>query len=239
MFKKVIVIDAKAHLMGRLASYIAKSLLAGSTFPIQARGSLWWDAKRSTSPAPFLETKPNSMSSSEKDSSPTLDVLSFITGLPLACSGELYEAWSLTKLPAELPPWADSKCSMVYPPPTTLWRDRSSQMPWEQSSSRVSGNSACLAIFPIRLAGATRSWSARWRTNASNVRRDGTSSVSLKPTNLAKPWMWKRSRRWGMNLRNMATDSPSYRTTIIFIPPPSRTTAGSPKRRGNTPELIR
>jgi large subunit ribosomal protein L13Ae len=29
MFQKVIVIDAKGHLMGRLASYVAKQLLSG------------------------------------------------------------------------------------------------------------------------------------------------------------------------------------------------------------------
>ena len=29
MFKKLIVVDAKGHLLGRLASYIAKTLLSG------------------------------------------------------------------------------------------------------------------------------------------------------------------------------------------------------------------
>ena len=29
MFKKQIVVDAKGHLMGRLASYVAKQLLSG------------------------------------------------------------------------------------------------------------------------------------------------------------------------------------------------------------------
>ncbi len=29
MFNKVVVIDAKGHLMGRLASYVAKQLLSG------------------------------------------------------------------------------------------------------------------------------------------------------------------------------------------------------------------
>lgn len=29
MFKKVIVIDGQGHLMGRLASYVAKQLLSG------------------------------------------------------------------------------------------------------------------------------------------------------------------------------------------------------------------
>jgi len=35
MFKKLIVVDAKGHLLGRLASYIAKTLLSGSCFLIQ------------------------------------------------------------------------------------------------------------------------------------------------------------------------------------------------------------
>jgi len=29
MFKKLIIVDAKGHLLGRLASYIAKALLSG------------------------------------------------------------------------------------------------------------------------------------------------------------------------------------------------------------------
>jgi len=29
MYKKVVVIDGKGHLMGRLASYVAKQLLSG------------------------------------------------------------------------------------------------------------------------------------------------------------------------------------------------------------------
>ncbi len=34
MFRKVIVIDAQGHLLGRLASYVAKQLLAGITFQL-------------------------------------------------------------------------------------------------------------------------------------------------------------------------------------------------------------
>lgn len=37
MFKKLVVVDAKGHLLGRLASYIAKTLLSGKDPPIQAR----------------------------------------------------------------------------------------------------------------------------------------------------------------------------------------------------------
>lgn len=32
MFKKLIVVDAKGHLLGRLASHIAKALLSGLNF---------------------------------------------------------------------------------------------------------------------------------------------------------------------------------------------------------------
>jgi large subunit ribosomal protein L13Ae len=32
MFEKQIVIDGKGHLMGRLASYVAKQLLSGTLF---------------------------------------------------------------------------------------------------------------------------------------------------------------------------------------------------------------
>lgn len=32
MFNKVIVIDARGHLLGRLASYVAKQLLSGTAF---------------------------------------------------------------------------------------------------------------------------------------------------------------------------------------------------------------
>ncbi len=35
MFKKLIVVDAKGHLLGRLASYIAKTLLSGTQFITQ------------------------------------------------------------------------------------------------------------------------------------------------------------------------------------------------------------
>ena len=37
MFKKLIVVDAKGHLLGRLASYIAKTLLSGTRRLIQDR----------------------------------------------------------------------------------------------------------------------------------------------------------------------------------------------------------
>ena len=39
MFKKVIVIDGKGHLMGRLASYVAKHLLAGTPPTTQVSAS--------------------------------------------------------------------------------------------------------------------------------------------------------------------------------------------------------
>jgi ribosomal protein L13 len=37
MFKKLIVVDAKGHLLGRLASYIAKALLSGIYAEMQDR----------------------------------------------------------------------------------------------------------------------------------------------------------------------------------------------------------
>ena len=40
MFKKVIVVDGKGHLMGRLASYVAKNLLAGTDLNTQANALL-------------------------------------------------------------------------------------------------------------------------------------------------------------------------------------------------------
>lgn len=49
MFKKLIVVDAKGHLLGRLASYIAKTLLSGTTSPIQANESLSSEQRASIS----------------------------------------------------------------------------------------------------------------------------------------------------------------------------------------------
>jgi hypothetical protein len=40
MFKKLIVIDGKGHLLGRLASYVAKALLSGILSSIQVKESL-------------------------------------------------------------------------------------------------------------------------------------------------------------------------------------------------------
>lgn len=37
MFKKLVVVDAKGHLLGRLASYIAKALLSGTALIIQVK----------------------------------------------------------------------------------------------------------------------------------------------------------------------------------------------------------
>ena len=60
MFKKLIVVDAKGHLLGRLASYIAKALLSGTTTTIQDKESQSSDARVSISPAPYSETKSSS-----------------------------------------------------------------------------------------------------------------------------------------------------------------------------------
>ena len=68
MFKKLVVVDAKGHLLGRLASYIAKALLSGTPHKIQVKELLSSELKVSISPAHFSEIKLNSLSSSEKDS---------------------------------------------------------------------------------------------------------------------------------------------------------------------------
>ena len=67
MFKKLIVVDAKGHLLGRLASYIAKALLSGTTPSTQDKESQWSGASPSTSPALSSETRLNSQSSSVRD----------------------------------------------------------------------------------------------------------------------------------------------------------------------------
>ena len=63
MFNKVVVIDAKGHLMGRLASYVAKQLLSGIYPLIKAKELLSLDAKLLTSPDHYLEIKSNSQNS--------------------------------------------------------------------------------------------------------------------------------------------------------------------------------
>ena len=63
MFKKLIVVDAKGHLLGRLASYIAKALLSGITHLIQDKESQLSDVKVSTSQDHSSETKSNSQNS--------------------------------------------------------------------------------------------------------------------------------------------------------------------------------
>jgi hypothetical protein len=63
MFKKLIVVDAKGHLLGRLASYIAKALLSGIFSVIQDKESPLSELKQSISPAHSSGTKLNSHSS--------------------------------------------------------------------------------------------------------------------------------------------------------------------------------
>lgn len=67
LFKKLIVVDAKGHLLGRLASYIAKTLLSGSSFLMQVSEWLLSELRVSTSQDPSSETKSSSLSFSEKD----------------------------------------------------------------------------------------------------------------------------------------------------------------------------
>jgi large subunit ribosomal protein L13Ae len=61
MFEKVVVIDARGHLLGRLASYVAKQLLSGKSSLIQDKELLSLDVKVSTSRVHFSETKLNSL----------------------------------------------------------------------------------------------------------------------------------------------------------------------------------
>lgn len=57
MFKKLIVVDAKGHLLGRLASYIAKALLSGTTHISQGKELQSLELKESISPVLSSETK--------------------------------------------------------------------------------------------------------------------------------------------------------------------------------------
>ena len=63
MFKKLIVVDAKGHLLGRLASYIAKALLSGTLYLIQDKELLSSEPKESILQDHFSETKSNSLNS--------------------------------------------------------------------------------------------------------------------------------------------------------------------------------
>ena len=64
MFTKNIIVDAKGHMMGRLASYVAKQLLSGTSSLTQASKSSSSAQKVSTSPANSSGTKSASPSSS-------------------------------------------------------------------------------------------------------------------------------------------------------------------------------
>jgi ribosomal protein L13 len=63
MFKKLVVVDAKGHLLGRLASYIAKTLLSGKSPLTQAKELQSSGLKASISPAHSSETRLNSQNS--------------------------------------------------------------------------------------------------------------------------------------------------------------------------------
>jgi large subunit ribosomal protein L13Ae len=67
MFEKVVVIDARGHLLGRLASYVAKQLLSGILIIIQDKELLLLDVKESTLLVLFSETKLNSQNFWQKD----------------------------------------------------------------------------------------------------------------------------------------------------------------------------
>jgi len=63
MFKKLIVIDGKGHLLGRLASYVAKALLSGIYTLIQGKESQSSDVKESILLAHSSEIRSNSRNS--------------------------------------------------------------------------------------------------------------------------------------------------------------------------------
>jgi hypothetical protein len=63
MFKKLIVVDAKGHLLGRLASYIAKALLSGTLYLFKDKELLLSDLKESISLDHYSEIKLNSPNS--------------------------------------------------------------------------------------------------------------------------------------------------------------------------------
>ncbi len=107
MFKKLIVVDAKGHLLGRLASYIAKALLSGISLKTQVKELLLWELKASISLAHFSEIKLNSQSSSEKDFWLIHAELLYTIVLPPEFSGELLEECCPTKLPKVQLLWVD------------------------------------------------------------------------------------------------------------------------------------
>jgi len=107
MFKKLVVIDAKGHLLGRLASYIAKALLSGITKIMQVNVLLLSELRVSISPDLSLEIKLNSLSSLEKDFSLILAELSSITDLHQEFSGEPSEECFLINLLREPSHWAE------------------------------------------------------------------------------------------------------------------------------------
>jgi len=67
MFHRQIVIDAKGHLLGRLASYVAKQLLSGISSLMQDKELSSLELKDSTSPDLSSETRSDSPNFWEKD----------------------------------------------------------------------------------------------------------------------------------------------------------------------------
>ena len=187
MFKKLVVVDAKGHLLGRLASYIAKTLLSGKSSLTQAKELQSSGLKPSISLAHSSETRLNSQNSWERDSWLIPAELSYTTVLPPESSGELSEACCPTRLPEELRHSADSKSLREFPHPMTPRRERSFPMPSEQSSSQASENTAPLVTFPARSDGVRRSWLASSRTSAERELPHGTRREWLRPTMLERP----------------------------------------------------
>lgn len=62
MFDKVVVVDARGHLLGRLASYVAKQLLSGKHIIIKVKELLLSDVKELTLQDHSSEIKLSSLS---------------------------------------------------------------------------------------------------------------------------------------------------------------------------------
>jgi hypothetical protein len=62
MFDKVVVVDARGHLLGRLASYVAKQLLSGKRIIMKVKELLLSDAKGLTLQDHSSEIKLSSLS---------------------------------------------------------------------------------------------------------------------------------------------------------------------------------
>lgn len=158
MFKKLVVVDAKGHLLGRLASYIAKTLLSGKSSIMQVKELQSSEQRALISLAHFSEIKLNSQNSWERDSWPTPAELLYTTVLHPEFSGEPSEECFLTSHQEVLKLSADLKSLRVFLLPTTPRREKLSLMLLELSSCQASESFALLEIFQARSDGESAPW---------------------------------------------------------------------------------